>query len=143
MIAKLKMHAAALQREAYALTIAAQDPHVPWYAKVVLGLVLAYAFSPIDLIPDFIPIIGFLDDLILVPLGISLALKLIPAQVMIDARLHAADLLQRGKPVNRAGAIIVIIIWLVILALVICFVLGLVMNRNGSLIFNFPFILWL
>ena len=81
-IKKLQEKAASLKKEAYALYIAARDPRVPWYAKAFLGLVLAYALSPIDLIPDFIPLLGYLDDLILIPLGITLALKMIPAQVM-------------------------------------------------------------
>ncbi len=105
MIAKLKNYAAFIKNESYALTIAVRDPRVPWYARVLLGLVLAYAFSPIDLIPDFIPVLGYLDDLIIVPLGITLALKMIPAQVMIDARKQAEDSLQHGKPVSRVGAI--------------------------------------
>jgi uncharacterized membrane protein YkvA (DUF1232 family) len=122
LITKLKNYAAFLKGEAYALTIAARDPRVPWYARVLLGLVLAYAFSPIDLIPDFIPVLGYLDDLIIVPLGITLALKMIPAQVMIDARKQAEDSLQQGKPVSRVGAIIIIIVWLLILATSIWFI---------------------
>lgn len=92
MIATLKNRARTLKREAYVLYIAARDPRVPWYAKVFIGLVLAYAFSPIDLIPDFIPVLGYLDDLIVVPLGIALALKMIPPQVMADARQRAKTL---------------------------------------------------
>ena len=96
--------------------IAARDPRVPWYVKVFMGLVLAHTFSPIDLIPDFIPVLGYLDDLIVIPLGIALALKMIPAQVMIDARQQAEGLLRQGKPISRAGAIMVIAIWLIIIA---------------------------
>jgi uncharacterized membrane protein YkvA (DUF1232 family) len=115
LIAALKDRAVALKKEAYALYIAARDPRVPWYAKVFMGLVLAHTFSPIDLIPDFIPVLGYLDDLIVVPLGIALALKMIPAEVMIDARGQAEELLRQGKPISRAGAITVIAIWLVII----------------------------
>jgi uncharacterized membrane protein YkvA (DUF1232 family) len=122
LIKKLKDRAASLKKEIYALTIAARDPRVPWYAKVFLGLVLAYAFSPIDLIPDFIPVLGYLDDLILIPLGITLALKMIPAQVMQDARKQAEEMLLHKKPISRAGAIIIISIWLLILAAVIWFI---------------------
>ncbi len=122
MISKLKGRAAALKREAYALYIAARDPRVPWYAKVVMGLVLAYAFSPIDLIPDFIPVLGYLDDLIIVPLGIALVLRMIPAQVMTDARKQAEELSQQGKPVSRVGAIIIIAIWVIIVVAVIWFI---------------------
>jgi uncharacterized membrane protein YkvA (DUF1232 family) len=118
LIAALKKRATALKREAYALYIAARDPRVPWYAKAFMGLVLAHTFSPIDLIPDFIPVLGYLDDLIVTPLGIALALRMIPAQVMIDARQEAEGLLRQGKPISRAGAIMVIAIWLIIIAAV-------------------------
>jgi uncharacterized membrane protein YkvA (DUF1232 family) len=118
LIAALKKRAATLKREAYALYIAARDPRVPWHAKAFMGLVLAHTFSPIDLIPDFIPVLGYLDDLIVTPLGIALALKMIPAQVMIDARQQAEVLLQQGKPISRTGAIMVIAIWLLIIAAV-------------------------
>ena len=116
MLSKLKERAAALEREVFALTFAAGDPRVPWYAKVFLGLVLAYALSPIDLIPDFIPVLGYLDDLIIVPLGIALALKMVPAQVMLDARKRVDALAEQGKPVSRIGAIIVIAIWVILVA---------------------------
>ncbi len=116
MISKLKDRAAALEREAFALYFAAGDPRVPWYAKVFMGLVVAYALSPIDLIPDFIPVLGYLDDLIIVPLGIVLALKMVPAEVMLDARKRVDELALQGKPVSRIGAIIVIAIWLILVA---------------------------
>lgn len=119
MIVALKRRAHALKREAYALYIAARDPRVPWYARLFMGLVLAHTFSPIDLIPDFIPVLGYLDDLIVTPLGIALALKMIPAEVMIEARGQAEVLLQQGRPISRAGAIMVIMIWLVIIAVVV------------------------
>ncbi len=119
MIAKLKNQANLLKREAYALSIAARDPRVPWYAKVFMGLVLAHTFSPIDLIPDFIPVLGYLDDLIVTPLGIALALKMIPAQVMIDARRQADKLMQQGKPISRVGAILVISVWLIVIAAIV------------------------
>lgn len=119
MIAKLKDRANLLKREAYALYIAARDPRVPWYAKVFMGLVLAHTFSPIDLIPDFIPVLGYLDDLIVTPLGIALAVKMIPAQVMIDARRQAAELMRQGKPISRVGAILVISVWLIVIAAIV------------------------
>lgn len=124
MISKLKQHAVTLKREVYALFIASRDPRVPWYAKVFMGLILAYALSPIDLIPDFIPVFGYLDDLIIVPLGITLALKMVPAQVMSDARKQVEESPQQGKPIIRAGAIIIIVIWVIIFAAVIWFVVG-------------------
>jgi len=116
---KLKSRARVLKRDAYALTIAARDPRVPWYAKVFLGLVIAHTFSPIDLIPDFVPVLGYLDDLIITPLGIALALKMIPPAVMEEARRQSEELLQQGKPVSRAGAILVIGLWLVVLTILV------------------------
>jgi len=110
---KSRVHA--LKREAYALAIAMRDPRVPWYARAFLGLVVAHTFSPIDLIPDFIPILGYLDDLVVTPLGIALALKMIPPEVMRDARQEAERLMQQGKPVSRVGAVLVIAIWIFVM----------------------------
>lgn len=107
---KLKAWAKRLKRDVLALWFAARDPRVPVAAKVVAGLVAAYALSPVDLIPDFIPILGYLDDVILVPLGIALAVRLIPPPLMDDlrSRARAAD-----RPRSTAGLIAVILIWLV------------------------------
>jgi uncharacterized membrane protein YkvA (DUF1232 family) len=91
-----------------ALWLAARDPRVPWYAKAVAGSVAAYALSPIDLIPDFIPIIGYLDDLIIVPLGIMLAVKLVPTELMAEFR---AEAIRREKPTSRAGLAIIVAVW--------------------------------
>jgi uncharacterized membrane protein YkvA (DUF1232 family) len=129
LISRLKDRAAALTREVYALTIAARDPRVPWYAKVVMGLVLAYALSPIDLIPDFVPVLGYLDDLIIIPLGITIAVRMVPAQVMTDARKQAEELARQGKPVSRIGAIIIIVIWLIIVVTVIWFIVHAVVKE--------------
>ncbi len=93
LLQQLKAHAQRLEHEVYALYWAYRDPRIPWYARSLAVLVVAYALSPIDLIPDFIPLLGYLDDLILVPLGIALALKLIPAEVMADARARATHML--------------------------------------------------
>ncbi|MBC7233949.1 MAG: DUF1232 domain-containing protein [Chloroflexi bacterium] len=120
MIAKLRMRAQALQKEAYALYIAVRDPRVPWYAKAWIGLVLAHTFSPIDLIPDFVPVLGYLDDLVVTPLGIALALKMIPSAVMSDARQQAEGLLEQGaKPISRSGAILVVAVWLGIIVAIV------------------------
>ena len=119
LIASLKERAAALQKELHALYLAARDPRVPWFSKALLGLVLAYAFSPIDLIPDFIPVLGYLDDLILIPLGIALAIKTIPPQVMADARKQAELAAAQGQPISRVGAVLIIAIWLVVIAAVV------------------------
>jgi uncharacterized membrane protein YkvA (DUF1232 family) len=112
LVEKLKNRAKALKKETYALFLAYKDKRTPWYAKVFAGLVVAYAFSPIDLIPDFIPVIGYLDDLILVPLGISLALKMIPGEVMAESREKAKAELQSAKPVNKVAAVVIVLIWL-------------------------------
>ena len=90
MLEKLKAAARRLEQEVYALYLAYRDPRTPWYARVFAALVVAHTFSPIDLIPDFIPVLGYLDDLIITPLGIYLSLKMIPSEVMADARQGAA-----------------------------------------------------
>ena len=86
MLQTWKRRAGQLKRETYAMYLALRDPRVPWYARLVAACVVGYAFSPIDLIPDFVPVLGYLDDLIIVPLGIALALKMIPADVMAECR---------------------------------------------------------
>jgi uncharacterized membrane protein YkvA (DUF1232 family) len=111
-IDRLKKRATQLKLETYALYFAYRDPRVPWYARVLVACVVGYAFSPIDLIPDFIPIIGYLDDLVLVPIGIRLALSMIPENVMIESREKAQETLRQGKPVNRLAAIIIIGVWI-------------------------------
>ncbi len=105
---------ARLARDAHMLWIAARDPRTPLAAKLVGGAVAAYAFSPIDLIPDFVPILGLLDDLVLVPLGLALSLRLIPAPLVAEFRAmadRAAD-----RPVSRAGAVVTGAAWLLLLA---------------------------
>lgn len=116
----LKEVARRLKKETYAVYLASTDQRVPWYARILAGLTVAYAFSPIDLIPDFIPVLGYLDDLIIVPLGIWLVLKMIPPQVLVECREKAAAEIERGKPINRAAAVVIIAIWigLVILAVI-------------------------
>jgi uncharacterized membrane protein YkvA (DUF1232 family) len=98
-----------LRRDAAALRIAARDPRVPWHAKAVAAAVAAYALSPIDLIPDFVPVIGYLDDLVIVPLGILIAIRLIPAPLMAEFRLAA---MQGERPGSYAGAIVIATLWL-------------------------------
>jgi uncharacterized membrane protein YkvA (DUF1232 family) len=112
-----------LKTETYALYLAYRDPRVPWYARLLVAVVVGYAFSPIDLIPDFVPVLGYLDDLILVPLGIWLALKLIPAEVMAEARERARQVMAEGKPVNRAAAVVIVGLWLLLAALSVFWVL--------------------
>lgn len=119
MIEGLKTWARALKRDVIALWLAARDPRVSWYAKALCAAVAAYALSPIDLIPDFIPILGYLDDLIIVPLGIWTAIKLIPEPVITDLRREA---LQQAKPVSRGGLAAILVIWLAAAALTLWFV---------------------
>lgn len=107
-----------LESDSYALYLAARDPRVPWYAKLLAAAVVAYAVSPIDLIPDFIPVIGLLDDMIIVPLGLALALKMIPREVMEEHRREARGRLAEGVPRRWVGAIVVICIWILLLWLV-------------------------
>ena len=101
-----------LKLEVYALYLAYKDPRTPWYAKLAAAAVAGYAFSPIDLIPDPIPILGYLDDLVILPLGVLLALKLIPPAVMADCRLRAKEAFASGKPVSYAAAIGIVLLWL-------------------------------
>ncbi|WP_363318783.1 YkvA family protein [Microcoleus sp. CAWBG51] len=108
----LKQAARQLKKETYAVYLASRDQRVPWYARVLAGVTVAYAFSPIDLIPDFIPILGYLDDLIIVPLGIWLVIKMIPPQVLAECREKAAAEIERGKPINRTAAAVIIAIWI-------------------------------
>lgn len=121
---KLKERARDLKKETYALYLAYRHPQVPWYAKILAGLVVAYAFSPIDLVPDFIPVLGYLDDLILVPLGIALVLKMIPENVMSECRKQAQAEMQSGKPTNWVMAVIIIVIWILLAFLCIRWLLG-------------------
>ena len=111
MFEKLRSHVRALKNEAYAIYLASKDPRTPWYAKALIYFVVAHTFSPIDLIPDFIPILGLLDDIIITPLGIALAIQLIPAEVLAEARLTVAT---HGveRRVGLIGAGIIITIWI-------------------------------
>lgn len=111
---KLKKWARAIKQNLFVLYLASRDPRVPWYVKGLAICVVAYAFSPIDLIPDFIPVLGYLDDLILVPAGISLALKGIPRHVIEDCREKADDMKKNGKPKNWIAASLFVIVWILL-----------------------------
>ena len=117
-----KTKARQLKTETYALYLAYRHPGVPWYAKVFSAFVVAYLFSPIDLIPDFIPVLGYLDDLILVPLGILLALKMIPEDVWQQCKEEAQQATRQDQPTNWTAARVIIAIWLLLFALVLWFV---------------------
>jgi uncharacterized membrane protein YkvA (DUF1232 family) len=111
MFKRLQAVVDSLEKETYALYLAYRDPRVPRYAKAFAAFVVAHTLSPIDIIPDFIPVLGYLDDLIITPLGIYLALKMIPAEVMAEARQQAALVKMEGKIHTRAGIAIVVTIW--------------------------------
>ena|SRR6476469_2077883 len=111
----LKQRARQLKRETFAVYFASRDPRTPWYARMLAVCIVAYAFSPIDLIPDPIPVLGYLDDLVIVPAGIALVLRLIPAEVMTDSRARAAVAAER--PTNWIAAAFIVGIWLLLLAL--------------------------
>jgi len=109
MLARLKGWARTVKRDVIALFLAARDSRTPWYAKVMAGLVAAYALSPIDLIPDFIPVIGYLDDLVIVPLGIWIAVRLVPPDLMQEFRAEAERM--SARPASRAGALFIVALW--------------------------------
>ncbi len=119
LLEELRRRASQLKAETFALYLAARHPDTPWYAKLLVAAIVAYAFSPIDLIPDFIPIVGYLDDLVLIPIGIALAIKLVPPPVLSECRARAQEVMVNGKPVSRAAGAVVVIIWLALAVLCI------------------------
>ena len=123
-IEKWKQSAKKLKSETLALYFAYRHPQTPWYAKAFAGLVVAYAFSPIDLIPDFILVLGYPDDLILVPMAIRIAIKMVPESVMVECRWQAEEQTGEGKPANQAIAAVIILIWILLVALGIYWLAG-------------------
>jgi uncharacterized membrane protein YkvA (DUF1232 family) len=117
MFERAKHWAQLIRRDVLALWLAARDPRVPWYAKALAMAIAAYALSPIDLIPDFIPVLGYLDDLVIVPLGIVLVVRLIPAPLMAEFRTQATIL--RSNPRSIAAAMVVVILWITAAGLLI------------------------
>jgi uncharacterized membrane protein YkvA (DUF1232 family) len=114
---ELKDRARRLKAETLALYLAARHPETPWYAKLLVASVVAYALSPIDLFPDFIPVVGYLDDLVLIPIGIAFAIKLIPNSVLAECRERAMETMQDGKPQSRTAATAIVIIWVALATL--------------------------
>ena len=114
---RLKIWAATLKREVMTLWFACRDPRTPWYARALTMLIVAYALSPIDLIPDFIPVLGYLDELILLPAGIYLVLKLVPAEALADARARAQAWVdsRKPKPRNWIAAAAIVLVWVAVL----------------------------
>lgn len=111
-LARWRAKVEGLKKESLALYLAYRDPRTPWATRLFLAFVVAYAFSPLDLIPDFIPILGLLDDALLLPLGFWIALRLIPPPVLRDARRAATQRLALGRPFSRAGLLLVLALWL-------------------------------
>lgn len=126
-----KQRARKLRIETYAIYLAYKDPRVPWYARLFAACVVGYAFSPIDLIPDPIPVLGYLDDLVLVPLGVALALKMIPANVMAECREKAKAAMSGGKPTNWKAAAVIVALW-VFLAILTVVVIARIVTRWGA-----------
>jgi uncharacterized membrane protein YkvA (DUF1232 family) len=118
MLERLKARARELKREAYAIYLAARDPRTPWYAKALIFFVVAHTFSPIDLIPDFIPILGYLDDLIITPGGLWLAVRLIPPEVLQEARAAAAAH-EADRSLGKFGAMTIILLWILAAVIVL------------------------
>lgn len=120
-----KEQARRLKQELSALWLAYRDPRLPWHARLLIALVVGYAFSPIDLIPDFIPVLGHLDDLILIPLGVALALRSIPPEVLAECRERAARAAVEGggRPAHWAGALLVVAVWALVAGLLVAGVL--------------------
>ena len=108
--ARLREWARSIKIDAHAVYLAARDPRVPWYAKVVAVCIAAYALSPIDLIPDFIPVLGYLDELIILPLGIMLVVYLVPREIMAEHRITAS--MAQMQPRSAAGAIFIVALWI-------------------------------
>jgi uncharacterized membrane protein YkvA (DUF1232 family) len=129
LIDQLKQKAKHLKRETTALYFAYRDPRTPWYARAFSALVVVYLFSPIDLIPDFIPILGYLDELVLVPLGITLALKMIPPDVLSDARKSADDPVQ-NKAIGWLFTILILCVWGFVLFFILSMVVKLITHQN-------------
>ena len=129
---KLKAKANQLKGDTYTLFLAYRHPATPWYTKVFAAIVVAYAFSPIDLIPDFIPILGYLDDLILVPLGITLALKMIPQEALIAARQQTSQELEGEKPKRWIAGAIIILIWIALAIIMVIWSAGWLREINNG-----------
>jgi uncharacterized membrane protein YkvA (DUF1232 family) len=126
----IKNHTWLLKRDILALWYASRDNRTPWYARLLAVVVAAYGLSPIDLIPDFIPVLGYLDDLILIPAGIALTLRLIPPEVMAAARVRAEDSIPKPNPWWMT--LLIILIWVGVLALLLHLLLPLLQN-NGKI----------
>lgn len=115
----LKKRTSFFRRETVALFLAARDPRTPWYGKVLAAAIAAYAFSPIDLIPDFVPILGYVDDIILIPIGVAFVIKLIPIPVLAECRARANGLLGRIKLKSWIAGVVIVTVWVAVASLCI------------------------
>ena len=115
----LKDRAKQLKTDIPAVFLALRRKETPWYAKLLAGLTVGYALSPIDLIPDFIPVLGYLDDLIILPTLVALTIRLVPASVMDECRAEAAGMWQNGKPVKWYFAVPIVLVWLLVVFLIV------------------------
>ncbi len=118
LIDNLKQKARELKKDVMALYLAYRRSDVPWYAKLFAAVVVGYALSPIDLVPDFIPVLGYLDDLLLIPLGISLAVRMIPKTVMEECRKKAEETFREGKPTSKIAGVVIALLWIFILIVI-------------------------
>ena len=123
-----KQRVKVLKSETYTLYLAAKDPRVPWYAKALIFFVVAHTLSPIDLIPDFIPLLGYLDDLIIAPLGIAIAIKLIPPEILAECREKAQQMFAEDQPPNKWAAVVIITVWLLGALLLVAFLIRLIQS---------------
>lgn len=114
-----KRRARQLTAQTYALYLACRHPRTPWYAKIFAALVVGYVFSPIDPVPDFIPGVGLLDEMVVVPIGVLIAAKMIPHQVMEECREKAREVAEGEKPVSRVAAVVIIAAWLLCIVLAV------------------------
>ena len=117
-ITRWKARVRQLKTETHSLYLACRDPRVPWYARLFAALAIGYVFSPIDLIPDFVPVIGYLDDLVLVPLFIIMARRLIPADILAEHRERARSATGIGTPKSRVAAVVIVAVWATVLVVI-------------------------
>jgi uncharacterized membrane protein YkvA (DUF1232 family) len=122
-LASIKARAKQLKTEVFALYLAARHPATPWYAKALIAGIVAYALSPIDLIPDFVPVLGLLDELVLLPIAIVLVLRLVPAEVMADCRARAASQPPDASRAGRIAAAVIVVLWVLLAALSAAYVI--------------------
>ncbi|UCE14832.1 MAG: DUF1232 domain-containing protein [Candidatus Heimdallarchaeota archaeon] len=125
MINRLKIKVRDLKKETYTLYLVYKDSRVSWWKRLFLGLVIGYSFCPIDLIPDFIPILGYLDDLVLVPLGVLVALRLIPEEIFLECREKAMEEKNQDIPIGRKTVVVIIFIWVIGLGIIFLWILDL------------------